>query len=179
MSPRPETRLPPLSDPRLAERAADLLRMPQTLLPLQPDEAAQVVARMGLVAWGPGMVVLREGDGGAPVQLLLLLEGEVEVSTSGGGPAELPIAVLGAGSVIGEMALFDGEPRSATCTARSHVLAAALTRGALDALIDQHPRTAAKLLMGLAQRLSERLRALGEQLQIYARIGETEAGRLP
>jgi CRP/FNR family transcriptional regulator, cyclic AMP receptor protein len=179
MALRSDTRLPPISDARLAERTADLLRIPQTLLPLAPDEAAQVVAQMGLVAFGPGATVLREGDGAQADYLLLILEGEVEVATRGGGPIEMPIAVLAAGSVIGEMSLFDGEPRSATCVARSHVLAAALTRPALERLIDAHPRTAAKLLMGLAQRLAERLRALGEQLQIYARLTDTEPGRLP
>jgi CRP/FNR family cyclic AMP-dependent transcriptional regulator len=179
MALRHDARLPPISDPRLAERTADLLRIPQTLLPLTAEEAAQVVAQMGLVAFGPGATVLREGEGAQADYLLLLLEGEVEVATRSGGPIEMPIAVLAAGSVIGEMSLFDGEPRSATCVARSHVLAAALTRPALERLIDAHPRTAAKLLMGLAQRLAERLRALGEQLQIYARLTDTEPGRLP
>lgn len=176
---RPDVRLPPLSDPRLAERAVDLLRIPQTLLPLAPDEAAQVVAQMGLVAFGPGSVVLREGETRHADYLLLLLEGEVEVATRSGGPFEIPIAVLGAGSVIGEMSLFDGEPRSATCVARSHVLAAALSQQGLARLVDSHPRTAAKLLMGLAQRLSERLRALGEQLQIYATLPADRPERLP
>ena len=175
---RRDARLPPLHDARLAARAAELLRIPQTLLPLGPDEAAEVVAQMGLVAFGPGSTVLREGDGSYADYLLLILEGEVEVATRGGGPIEMPIAVLAAGGVIGEMSLFDGEPRSATCTARSHVLAAALTRPALERLIDAHPRTAAKLLLGLAQRLAERLRALGEQLQIYARLGDTAPGPL-
>jgi CRP-like cAMP-binding protein len=72
--------------------------------------------------------------------------------------------------VLGEMSLLDGAPRSATCTAVTDILAAGLARRGLERLVDEHPKVAAKLLAGLAQRLAERLRSMGEQLQMYGQI---------
>ena len=173
----------PLSDvPALAERAADLLRTPGALLHLTPPEAAALVALMRLMRFGPGVTLFREGDGTRLDHLLLVLEGEVSVEVGvGGGMAPVAISVVGPGSVIGEMALLDGAPRSASCTTVSSVLAAVLSRHGLEALIDQQPRVAVKLLIGLGSRTGERLRALGEQLQMYAKVAEdqqVEIGRL-
>lgn len=164
--------------PALAEQAADLLRTPQTQLPLNADEAAQVVAHMGLVSFHAGAAVLREGEGSRSAHMLLLLQGEVQVELQGDPPGQaLELSVLGPGSLIGEMSLLDGAPRSATCTAMNAVTAAALTRRGLEMLIEQHPRTAAKLLLGIAQRLADRLRASVQQVQIYAQLAAQSGPR--
>jgi CRP/FNR family transcriptional regulator, cyclic AMP receptor protein len=174
----PATRLRPVTDlPALAERAAELLRTPLTRLPLTADEAGHVVAQMGMIPFPAGSTVLREGEGQRADYLLLLLEGEVQVESRGHGVGDaVTISVLGPGSIIGEMSLLDGAPRSATCIAMGKVLAAGLSRKGLELLIDEQPRAAAKLLMGLAQRLADRLRALGQQLQIYAQLGGGPGG---
>ena len=166
----------PLSDmPALAERAADLLRTPGALLNLTRPEAASLVAQMRLMHFGPGVTLFREGDGARLDHLLLVLEGEVSIEVGvGGGLVPVAISVVGPGSVIGEMALLDGAPRSASCTTISAVQAAALSRHGLGALIDQQPRVAVKLLIGLGSRTGERLRALGEQLQMYAGVVEQQ-----
>ena len=155
------------------QRAAELLRSRNAVLALSPDEAMRVVAHMQLVNFPRGATLLRQGDDSKLDHLLLLLEGEVSVDTSAAalsGP--LAISVLGPGSIIGEMALLDDAPRSANCVTLSPVQAAMLSRKALEGLIDQHPRVAAKLLLGLGARTAERLRALGEHLQIYAKLVE-------
>lgn len=166
----------PLTEsPALAERAADLLRTPGALLNLTAAEAACVVAQMQLVHVGPGVMLFREGDERRLDHMLLLLDGEVAVDmVATGGPGPVAISVVGSGSVLGEMALLDGAPRSASCTTVSAVQAAGLSRRGLEALIDHHPRTAAKLLVGLGARIAERLRALGDQLQIYAALVEDQ-----
>ena len=165
----------PLTEsPALAERAADLLRTPGALLNLTAAEAACVVAQMQLVHVGPGVTLFREGDE-RRLDHMLLLDGEVAVDmVANGGPGPVAISVVGPGSVLGEMALLDGAPRSASCTTVSAVQAAGLSRKGLEILIDHHPRTAAKLLVGLGARIAERLRALGDQLQIYAALVEDQ-----
>jgi len=162
----------PLSEhPGLAQRAAVMLCTPHTMLPLNADEAACVVAQMVLVHYPPRATVLREGDNLRANYLLLLLEGDVAVDTLGDPPsAAVEIGVIGAGSIIGEMALLDGAPRSATCTAVSPVQAAGLSRLGLERLIAEHPQVAVKLLIGLASRIAERLRALGDQLRLYSQL---------
>jgi CRP-like cAMP-binding protein len=71
---------------------------------------------------------------------------------------------------MGEMSRIDGAPRSAQCTALGPVLAAGLSRRGLEQLIDEAPRAAAKLMTGLAQRMADRLRALGQQGQMPRHI---------
>lgn len=190
MNPHPDSALPvgptgpaarPLSDaPALAERAADLLRTPGALLNLTPAESACVVAQMRLVHFAAGVTLFREGDGTGLDRMLLLLDGEVTIDTGSAGLAGGPVAisVVGAGSIIGEMALLDGAPRSASCTTISPVQAAGLSRKGLELLIDQQPRAAAKLLVGLSTRIGERLRALGEQLQMYAKLVEDQQAEI-
>lgn len=71
---------------------------------------------------------------------------------------------------MGEMAVFDGAPRSATCTAVTAVQAAGLARRRVERLIDEHPKVAAHLMVVLPQNMAERQRALDDQLRMCAQI---------
>lgn len=158
-------------NPRLAARAIELLQKFRAFVQLDAQDAATVVAYLREVSYAPGEVLFRAGDTQAVAHLLLLLDGEVTVETGTNLPGlEVPIAVLGAGSVLGEMAVLDSAPRSATCTAVSPVQAAGLARRGLERLVEEHPRVAAKLLVVLAQHMAERLRALDDQLRMYGQI---------
>jgi CRP/FNR family transcriptional regulator, cyclic AMP receptor protein len=140
-------------------------------LALTPDEARTAVAQMRLVSCQAGTLLFREGERTRSDHMLLLLEGEVSVDTGQGGPSDsTSISVLGPGSVIGEMAMLDGAPRSASCTSLSALQAAGMSRLGLERLLEQQPRVAAKLLAMLAHVTSERLRALNEQLFLYAQL---------
>ena len=86
------------------------------------------------------------------------------------GGASVEIAVLGPGDLVGEMALLDGEPRSLSCRAATRIEAAGLSREALERLLREHPAVCAKLMTMIAQRLSDRLRAAGDQLRMYAQL---------
>lgn len=164
----PRTRA--ISDsPQLAARAVELLLGFRAFVRMDAQEARTVVAYLREVSFARGELLFRAGDQQSSSYLLLLLDGEVTVDTGTSVPGgDLPIAVLGAGSVLGEMALLDGAPRSATCTAMSNVQAAGLARRGLERLIDEHPKVAAKLMVLLAQHMAERLRALDDQLRLYA-----------
>jgi CRP/FNR family cyclic AMP-dependent transcriptional regulator len=169
--PGPRTR--PIDEaPAQAARAVELLRSsPATLSQLDAAEARHIVALMRLVSFPTGTVLFREGDRSGTSYLLLLLEGEVTVDLGiGSGAESVTISALGPGSIIGEMSLIDGAPRSAQCTAMSPIVAAGLSRGGLQRLLEEQPRVAAKLLLILAQRLADRVRALGQQMQIYAQL---------
>ncbi|MBA4175292.1 MAG: hypothetical protein C0505_01810 [Leptothrix sp. (in: Bacteria)] len=135
------------------------------------------MAHMGLVSCAAGATVLREGEGARSLHMLLL-EGEVQIEMHGiDAGEELPLAVLGPGGIIGEMWLLDGTPRSAPCTALSAVTAAALTRKGLELLIEQQPRTAAKLPLGVARRLADRLRGMGQHVHRYANLMASTSSR--
>lgn len=165
---------PLLENPGLAARAVELLMTPHAVLPLSAADARCVVALMGLVNLPHGQVIYQEGEIQGTEQMLLLLSGEVAVEMADLGRADaVTVSVLSAGSLVGEMGLLDGAPRSVTCRAVSDVSAASFTREALKKLIDENPQVAARLLIAIGQRMSDRLRALGEQLKLYARLGVT------
>jgi CRP-like cAMP-binding protein len=63
-----------------------------------------------------GTVVMEQGDPGST--FALLLDGELEVVHIG-RERDHPIGVVGAGSVLGELALLSGRPRAARVTART------------------------------------------------------------
>ncbi|MFM2069065.1 MAG: cAMP receptor protein [Pseudomonadota bacterium] len=170
---------PLIENPVMAQRAAELLRTPQAVRQLEPAECAVVVSQMQLVYYPDGSTLFREGDESHSSYMLLVLDGWVSVDTGlPNGPDSIAVAVLGPGSIIGEMALLDGAPRSASCTANSPVQAAGLSRVGLERLLDENPRVAARLMVALATRISDRLRAMSKQLQMYGQITGSMQGEL-
>ena len=170
LHPRPLDRFP-----ELAHLAADLLRKPPALLGLTDAEARCVVGHMQLLDFAKGSLLLRESDSTATGYMLLVLNGEVSVEiTEPGKPGDaVSISAQGAGALLGEMSLVDGEPRSTNCTALSPVQAAGLSRRGLELLIEQQPKVAAKLLAEVASIIANRLRALSDQLRLYASLTES------
>lgn len=157
--------------PVLAAAAIKLLRTPTALAQLSPEESACVVSFMRLVGFAAGTTIIKEGDQNETGYMLLLLSGEVSVQTMDLNNLDpVVISVLGAGNIVGAMGLLDGAPRSASCVANSRIEAAVLSRGALDQLIEQHPHVGAKLMVALSQRLSDQLRATGQQISMYGQL---------
>lgn len=117
----------------------------------------------------PQQMLIVEGD--ATDWMMLLLGGTVDVGKRLGPDATAEqrgdntrLAVLRPGAVLGEMSMFDGEPRYASCWALSEVEAAVLDRDAVGRLIKYRPEIGAKLLVKLTQLLAQRLRNASTQL---------------
>lgn len=154
-----------------AENAAQWLSAPEALTHLSLDEARAVVAYMTPHFIPAGTTFIKEGDAGDSGFMALLLDGDVvveRITVSKTDP--VTIRVLGPGSLVGEMALIDNEPRSASCTASSDVLCAILTRESVDDMIAKDPAVAARLLLGVSANIAERLRDTNRQLKLYARL---------
>jgi CRP/FNR family cyclic AMP-dependent transcriptional regulator len=168
-----ESQLPELTDPETTRLAITQLRAPSALMLLSEEEAAVVVGYMRQIDFADGDVFMREGDTENADFVLLVLDGEVTVESivvSRTTPSTLN--VLGPGSLIGELGLIDGGPRSATCTAGSDLRCVLLTRSGLTRLIDDHPRTGAKLLLAVALYMAKRLRDGAQKLKLYARLAQ-------
>ncbi len=66
----------------------------------------------------------------------------------------------GPGAPFGELALLDGGPRTATVTTTEETTLLVLSKPAFNAVLDEVPTLAHKLLVSLARRLRESERSL-------------------
>ncbi len=110
----------------------------------------------------PGVEIIREGDGGD--FMLMLLVGKIEVHKRDRWNTPQLLAEVAAGRTLGEMSMIDGEARFATCIAVERVEIAVLTREALARIIVEQPLLGAKILMELVLMLSQRLRITSQRL---------------
>lgn len=105
-----------------------------------------------------GEVLFKEGDQGQ--EMYLIRSGKVEISSSPGGVKKV-LATLGEGSFLGEMAIVDDAPRSATATASGDVSLLILDRAAFKSQLAQNP-----MIEYLITSLVKRLRETNEQVKI-------------
>ncbi len=154
-----------------ASLAATLLTAPTALMQLTAEEAKVVVSYMKPRKIAEGTIFIKEGDRRDTGYMMLVLDGEVTVENIVvSRTSAVTVNVLGPGSLIGEMGLVDGEPRSATCTATSDVRAAVLTREALEKLMNDESRIGGKLMMAVSLRIAERLRETADKLRLYSQL---------
>lgn len=154
-----------------ADQAARMLCAPSALMQLTHDEARMVVSYMHPRKIEAGTTFIRQGDRVETDFMLLVLDGDVTVELIIVSRADpVTVTVLGPGNLVGEMGLVDGEPRSASCTALTTVRCAMLTRTELNQLLDDDPRTAAKLMMAISLRLAQRMRDSSDKLKMYAQL---------
>jgi CRP-like cAMP-binding protein len=166
-----QERLRAIAGSTSAERAAEMLTANTALMQLSHEEARAVVAYMRPHRIPEGTTFIREGDTQDTDFMLLVLGGEVTIeSIVVSRTAPITVSVLGPGSLIGEMGLLDGSPRSASCIAMSDLRCAMLTREGLNQLLNDDPRTAAKLMMAISLRIANRMRESQEKLKLYAQL---------
>lgn len=99
---------------------------------------------------GGTTVLTREGGGDA---LHIVMAGRVKIVMVGESGREVTLSVLRSGDIFGEMALFDGRPRSSTVIAIDPVTVLALPRDELYRHLANYPQTALDLLGEMSRRL--------------------------
>jgi CRP-like cAMP-binding protein len=127
----------------------DHLREVKLLRGLKDADIASLAADLAERRVAAGDPIVGEGTGG--VAFFFILEGETSVTVGGE-----EVATLGAGEYVGELALLDPEgPRSATVTAKTDVVLAAMSAWQFRPFVLAHPEVAWTLLQRLARRLRE------------------------
>ena len=101
--------------------------------------------------YGANVTLFHQGDEAGPV--LVLLDGRVKVVALTPAGREVIVAVRGPGDLLGEMAAFDGEPRSATVATLEPVDALLVPGSAFAAFLERRPRVALVILRMVAGRL--------------------------
>lgn len=129
--------------------------------PLEPDTLALLRERLVWIDLGAGETLMRQGDAGDA--MFLVVSGRLRAYQRGADGSEQPLREMARGQVVGELALYTGEPRSATVVAVRDSVLVRLDRSGFE-----------QVLAGSA-RLS-----LAMTRQLVARLRQTEArARLP
>lgn len=99
----------------------------------------------------PGDILMKKGDPGD--SLFIIHEGWVKIVTVDSRGDELIINKCGPGEIIGEMALLDSGPRSASVIALEDSEALELKRDAFQNVIDNHPEVSLSIIRSYSNRL--------------------------
>ena len=154
-------------------KAAALLITEGALVELSAADAREVVGYMRPHLAKAGEVIIREGEMRNSDFMALVLDGEITIeSTIAAAHDSMVVSVVGPGSLIGDMGIIDGGPRSATCTAATDLALAILTREAMMRLINDNPQVAARLLMAMSKRIADHLRETNRKLMTFSQVSK-------
>ncbi len=109
-----------------------------------------------------GEYIFYQGDPG--IGMYIIREGTVEIKRVFENKETLSLALLNKGDFFGELALIDGEKRSASGIAVEDTKVAVIFKPDLDEFVEKFPKTGTKILQGLNQVIIARLRKLNEDL---------------
>jgi len=146
----------------MADNNLDFLSRLPLFQALSLDEIAILDQYLGLLELAKGDTVFDEGENGGFV--CFVVNGELEVLKKVSDDESNVITKLGKGQTIGEMALVDELPRSATVKACSPASLTVLSRKDFEELATQSPEIAIKILRYLARSLSLSLRKTSNRL---------------
>jgi CRP/FNR family cyclic AMP-dependent transcriptional regulator len=98
------------------------------------------------LSFAAGQTIFKEGDAGDA--MYVVIEGHVDLLVR-----EKLVEELGTGGVLGEMALIDAAPRSATAVAKSDCRLAPIHEKRFQFLVQQTPNFALQIMRVIADRL--------------------------
>jgi len=120
------------------------------------EKELKVIARsFKELKYESGDVIVRRGESG--IGFYLIADGTVEVRADG-----RVLSKLGPGQFFGEMALLDGQPRSADVVALERSRCLALSSWSFKSILSQYPKMAVKLLQESARRSRTNTQNLSE-----------------
>jgi len=159
--------------------APDLLTVVRSVLcpGLSPEEARLLVAATTPLRATKGSVVLREGEPGKG--LLILVRGTVEVLKAAAGGASRVISTVRAPSVLGEIAFVTDLPHTATVRAQDECEIHLLTKAQFQQLVETESIAAHKLVVAIAQVLARRFHRMDQTLaEVAAQLSEAAGDRV-
>ena len=118
---------------------------------LKPEQLPQLVKVAELVRFDPGEFIVRQGE--PSDSFFVVIEGTASVTVDKGQGEAVEIGQIPLPSSVGEVSLLLGEPRTASVTARGHVLALKFSAKAFEAMFQKIPQFGAALSSGLAYRV--------------------------
>jgi len=115
----------------------------------------------------PNEYIFYQGDPG--IGLYIVRQGEVKIIHEYENGSKVDLATFAKGDFFGELALVDGETRSASAIAETEVKAAVIFKPDLDEFIEKYPKKGIKILNGISHIIATRLRSLNEEFFSFQR----------
>jgi small-conductance mechanosensitive channel/CRP-like cAMP-binding protein len=144
---------PPRDKQHQVQTGARLILRQQPLFKCLSDEQLDTLIPRGrVVHFGRGEKIIRQGENGD--SMFILVEGEANVIVERNGTSK-QVASLGAGDCFGEMSLLTGEQRSATILAGKDCEVVEIDKPVLARSLKEHPELLAQLSELLAKRKLE------------------------
>jgi CRP/FNR family transcriptional regulator len=177
-----------MSDDR--EETIALLRRVSVFSTLSREELTHVAQVAMPRRYDAGSVVFKEGDEGSTCYIVR--SGRARAIREHPDGRSITLAHFGPGDIFGEMAMLDGERRSATVEATEDTDAVAILSTDMHRLLREHPDISVKLIAALGRRLrhtnerlarqsfqtvQSRVAAALAQLVAAAREGDRGGGR--
>lgn len=145
----------------------------QVFQSLRPDDLDAIAARATVRRVKQNEAILRRGDPNSG--MMVIMAGRVRIGVVSEDGKEATLAVLGAGEVLGEMSLLDGEPCSADVTAQEDCVLLVVDRARFLSLL----RSDSAICLHLMTLLTQRLRRANSALEDMALLDlPTRLGRL-
>jgi CRP/FNR family cyclic AMP-dependent transcriptional regulator len=124
----------------------DLIRNVPLFAELNRREVATLAKLLEEVDVPAGRVIIRQGRRGS--EFFIILDGRVRIERDGNELSE-----LGPGDFLGEIALVDGRPRTASAITEEPSRLFVLTSQSFNSMLRLHPAVESKVLRALAQRV--------------------------
>jgi CRP-like cAMP-binding protein len=128
---------------------------------LNNEELSDLVELFIEIKLNKGSILFKEGDEGKA--LYVISDGEIQISKNIKGIQDKILAILGPKSIVGEMALIETQPRTATAIAIKDTKLLEITRSDFNSLIEINPTAGFKIMYNIAKLLSNRLRKMDEE----------------
>ncbi len=157
---------------------------PEELKKIKVLEAIDVTALNGLALvleaqdYGDAQLVFAEGGPGDSMYFIVHGRVRIEKRAQLAGALHKTLTVLEPGDYFGEMALFDGKPRSASAVVAGGARLLRFSKTAFDELQRKSGAAAMSVLFAMIRTSGDRIRRLSSQLVVYDEVGKAigEAG---
>jgi CRP-like cAMP-binding protein len=103
------------------------------------------------IAFAPGDFLFHENE--STYHFFVIIEGDVEIFKTDADGTVYPLAMVSSGSSVGEFAMIDRQPRSASARAKTSVRATRISEAAYEHLLEELPEWAMSVMRALVERL--------------------------
>lgn len=145
-----------------ARRRAELLDETKWSNDFLWEDIEALAEHMELYKVSKGSLIFEQGD--TQLFMGLIQKGKVDILKEDSKMNRRLICSIGPDKTLGEMALIDGQPRSATAMAVEETTMFVLTKTRFDAMADTKPKVWGILLLKVCKMMSQRLRETSGEL---------------